>query len=306
MQVMILTLVLILLTGIASLHFPQIPAVKVRKAASLQSKASRAAEIQAEIDEASKPLMDKEFVERTVASWKRPMPLEYVSQPLVLVGPSGVGKGRLVKSILQDWEKYFHKVVTHTTRKPRPNEKDGVDYHYVSTDQFLSYDTSFFLEHASVHNNLYGVSKDAWIEATEQKKIPLLEIDIQGAKTVRKLADSLNIQPKYVFVSPKNLKMLRERLLSRSTETEEEIELRIRNAQSELDEVRKNPALFDHILVNDDFELTSNAFFRLSRDEYKWLPSPAKLQMLKRRAAKVRKLQEELLALEKEEEEEGE
>ena len=79
------------------------------------------------------------------------------------------------------------------------------------------------------------------------------------------------------------------------------MDLRINNAQKELDIVRKNPELFDHILVNDDFEETSNAFFRLSRDEYKWLPSPAKMQMLIRRSRKVKRLQEELKILEEKE-----
>lgn len=263
-----------------------------------QSVQARRAAILAQIEEASLPLQDKEFVDKVLASWKRPMPIEYVSQPLVLVGPSGVGKGRLVKSLLKDWNKYFHKVVTHTTRKPRPNEVDGVDYHYVSEEAFDSLATERgLLEQAHVHNHRYGVSLAAWHEATEQRKIPILEIDIQGAQSIRNLAKELRIDPKYVFLSPKNMAMLRDRLTLRGTETSEEIALRIRNAKKELDTVRRCPELFDHILVNDDFDTTSKAFFRLSRDEYKWLPSPAKMQMLVRRSNKVRKLREELKAL---------
>jgi guanylate kinase len=260
---------------------------------------ARRLEIKTEIEEASKPLLDKEFVERTVAAWNRPMPTEYVSQPLVLVGPSGVGKGRLVKSLLRDWEKYFGKVVTHTTRAPRPDEIDGTSYHFVDTDSYrdLVNAGDFFLEHAQVHNNFYGVSREAWQKVVKQRKIPIFEIDIQGASNIKAMASVLKIDPKYVFVSPKKLDMLRERLSLRGTESQEEVEMRIANAQKELDFVAQNPSFFDHVLVNDDFSLTSNSFFRLSRDEYKWLPSAAKMQMLLRRIEKVRRLKAELAAL---------
>ena len=132
------------------------------------------------------------------------MPIEYVSQPLVLVGPSGVGKGRLVKSLLKDWKKYFHKVVTHTTRPSRPDEAEGVDYYFVSAETFdtLAKD-NIFLEHAHVHNNRYGVSREAWKRAVEQRKIPILEIDIQGAQSIRKLAKEHQMKPVFVFISPK-------------------------------------------------------------------------------------------------------
>jgi guanylate kinase len=264
---------------------------------------ARRLEILAEIEEASKPLLDKEFVERTVAAWNRPMPEEYTSQPLVLVGPSGVGKGRLVKSLLRDWEKYFGKVVTHTTRAPRPDEIDGTSYHFVDTDSYhdLVKTGDYFMEHAQVHNNFYGVSREAWQKVVKQRKIPIFEIDVQGAMTVKAMASSLSIDPKYIFVSPKKLDMLRERLSLRGTEKQEEVELRIANAQKELDFITQNPSFFDHVLINDDFSLTSNSFFRLSRDEYKWLPSAAKMQMLLRRIDKVKRLKKELATLDEQE-----
>ena len=134
----------------------------------------------------------------------------------------------------------------------------------------------------------------------KQRKIPIFEIDVQGATNIKTMASSLKIDPKYVFVSPKKLDMLRERLSLRGTEKQEEVELRIANAQKELDFVVQNPSFFDHVLVNDDFSLTSNSFFRLSRDEYKWLPSAAKMQMLLRRIDKVKRLKEELTSLDQE------
>ena len=155
-----------------------------------------------------------------------------------------------------------------------------------------------FLEHAHVHNNRYGVSREAWKRAVEQQKIPIFEIDIQGAQSIRKVAKELQIEPKYVFVSPKSMSMLRDRLVLRGTETNQEIDLRINNARKELEAVRMHPELFDYILINDDFSKACNNFFRLTRDEYKWLPSPAKMQMLVRRSNKVKKLQEELKTLE--------
>jgi guanylate kinase len=271
------------------------------------STSSRRQQILADLEEASKPLLDKEFVAKTVAAWKRPMPQEYVTQPLVLVGPSGVGKGRLVKSLLRDYTKYFGKVVTHTTRQPRPDEVNGTHYHFVDKDTFDGHCLSsscFFLEHAQVHNNYYGVSRAAWESVVKQRKIPIFEVDVQGATTIKGLATTSSgsqdlgvFEPKFVFLSPNDLEMLRSRLENRGTESTEEITLRIANAQKELQFVRENPSFFDYELVNDDFSETSNSFFRLSRDEYRWLPSAAKMQMLLRRIEKVKKLKSELAAL---------
>lgn len=184
-----------------------------------------------------------------------------------LSGPSGVGKGRLVKSLLYDYSRYFHKVVTHTTRQPRPSEINGTSYHFTSRENFhqLVASGNFFAEHAKVHNNYYGVSFAAWEKARLDQKIPILEIDIEGAKTILAKEKELNIAPRYLFIAPPSIEMLAARLTRRGTESSEDIELRLRNAQIEIDEATKS-SFFDFILVNNEYQLSVNQFFRLVRD----------------------------------------
>lgn len=245
---------------------------------------------EAELAELTATILNKDLLDHTIAAWKAPMPPEYVDRPLVLAGPSGVGKGRLVKALMKDWTKYFGKVVTHTTRKPRFDEVNGTHYHFTSLERFEALKAQdYFLETAVVHNNHYGMSRDAFMKIKNQRKISIMEIDIQGTKSIKKIASALNLQPKYVFISPKHISFLEERLHLRGTETQEDIDLRVKNAEKEL-VLAEEEGLFDTVLVNDDFELTANAFFRLCRDTYKRLPSPAKMRMLQRRVAKVKRL----------------
>ena len=162
------------------------------------------------------PLLDTELVQKTISDWSKPLPSHYFSSPLVIVGPSGVGKGRLIRSLIKDYAKFFRKVVSHTTRSPRRNEINGSDYYFVSKNfmEDLIAD-NFFLESAKVHSNKYGISFVEWNIVRKINKIPILEIDIQGARKIKSLAMSLNISPHYLFISPSNMTMLRERLLQR-------------------------------------------------------------------------------------------
>ena len=121
-----------------------------------------------------------------------------------------MGKGRLVKSLLYDYNRFFSKVVTHTTRKPRREEVNGTSYHFIQLDRYneLVSQENYFVEHARVHNNFYGVSFASWESVTNAGKIPILEIDIQGAKVIHSKAASLGITPKFLFVAPPSLAML--------------------------------------------------------------------------------------------------
>ena len=206
------------------------------------------------------------------------------------------------------------KVVTHTTRSPRIDEIDGVSYHFVTKaayDEMLK--NGDFLENAQVHNNFYGISHSAVDNVMNRHKIPILEIDIQGTRSINGgIASDKGWEPRCVFISPQSIDMLRERLEIRGTETEEEIQLRIKNAEIELEIVeseseserlrarttesgqeKEKERLFDQVLVNDDFEKTVNTFFRLMRDWYPQLPSPTRIRMLQRKIAKLRAMEEE-------------
>jgi guanylate kinase len=161
-------------------------------------------------------LIDFDLVNRTIKEWSRPMPSEYVKQPMCVSGPSGVGKNRLIRALLKDYSKFFQRVVTHTTRAPRHGEINGTHYYFVTKDEFSVLNASnFFLESAIVHNNSYGVSFQAWQSVVSEGKISILEVDVQGAQHIKATAQALGISPKCVFIAPPNLDVLRERLMFR-------------------------------------------------------------------------------------------
>lgn len=180
---------------------------------------------------------------------------------------SGVGKNRLIKALMKDYSRFFSKVVTHTTRKPRPDEVNGTNYHYISLEQFhsLQSQSKYFVETALVHNNMYGLSYTAWAEVSRQNKISIFEIDIQGAQSIKALENKLRIKPFYLFIAPPNITKLHDRLLERGSETPEEIALRLRNAEIEIDAAR-NSDIFNATIINDDLNNATAAFFRLVRD----------------------------------------
>ena len=181
---------------------------------------------------------------------ERPRP-----RPLVICGPSGVGKGTLIDAILH--KKFpaskFGFSVSHTTRAPRPGEIDGVHYHFVSVEQ-IKQDIADgkFLEYAQVHGNYYGTSLEAVESVRREGKLCLLDIDVQGVRTIKrdgKLPDAL-----YVFVAPPSVENLEERLRGRGTETEETLKRRLGNARTEL-EYGRGEGNFDMVLVNDDVDV---------------------------------------------------
>ncbi|KAL3533666.1 hypothetical protein ACH5RR_007189 [Cinchona calisaya] len=171
-------------------------------------------------------------------------------KPIVISGPSGVGKGTLISKLMQEFPSKFGFSVSHTTRAPREKEENGVHYHF--TEKSVMEEEireGKFLEFASVHGNLYGTSKEAVEMVAHSGKRCILDIDVQGARSVK----ASSLEAIFVFVSPPAIENLEKRLRARGSETEEEIEKRIRNSKAEIEE-GNSPGLFDHILVNDDLE----------------------------------------------------
>eukprot|EP00898_Chlorokybus_atmophyticus_P008692 jgi/Chlat1/8824/Chrsp91S08160 len=175
-----------------------------------------------------------------------------VPKPLVLCGPSGVGKGTLINKLMAEYPNNFGFSVSHTTRAPRGGEHDGVHYHFTTADEFRAgVGRGDFLEHAEVHGNYYGTSLAAVEDVRRRNRVCVLDIDVQGASQVRKSS----LDAVFVFVAPPSREQLEERLRGRGTETEEAIQKRLRNAAQEL-ERSTEPGLFDYVLVNDDLERT--------------------------------------------------
>ncbi|CAM0949722.1 unnamed protein product [Alopecurus aequalis] len=184
-----------------------------------------------------------------VVSWSKGV-LGVAQKPVVISGPSGVGKGTLIAKLMKEYPSKFGFSVSHTTRSPRVNEIDAVHYHFTGRSK-MEQDISEgkFLEFAHVHGNLYGTSIEAVESVTDEGKRCILDIDVQGARSVR----ASSLEAMFIFVCPPSFEELEKRLRARATETEEQIQKRLKNARAELDQ-SNSPGLFDHLLVNDDLE----------------------------------------------------
>ncbi|AFN79529.1 guanylate kinase [Stutzerimonas nitrititolerans] len=163
----------------------------------------------------------------------------------IVSAPSGAGKTSLVKALL-DAQPQVRVSVSHTTRGIRPGEVDGVNYHFVSREEFLErLERDEFLEHAEVFGNLYGTSQ-RWLEQTLDEGYDLiLEIDWQGAQQVRRLMP----QARSIFILPPTQEALRQRLTNRGQDSDEVIDGRMREAVSEMTHYVE----YDYLIINDDF-----------------------------------------------------
>ncbi|AFM35041.1 MULTISPECIES: guanylate kinase [Stutzerimonas] len=163
----------------------------------------------------------------------------------IVSAPSGAGKTSLVKALV-DAQPQVRVSVSHTTRAMRPGEVDGVNYHFVSREDFLArLERNEFLEHAEVFGNLYGTSQ-RWLEDTLAEGFDLiLEIDWQGAQQVRRLMP----QAKSIFILPPTQEALRQRLNNRGQDSDEIIDKRMREAVSEMSHYVE----YDYLVINDDF-----------------------------------------------------
>ncbi|KAI0392734.1 guanylate kinase [Xylariaceae sp. FL0594] len=172
-------------------------------------------------------------------------------RPLVISGPSGVGKGTLIKRLFAAHPDTFAFSVSHTTRAPRPGETDGVDYHYVSAAEFgRLVEADGFVEHAQFGSNRYGTSKATIREQSAKGKVVLLDIEMEGVKQIRKS----DIDARFIFVKPPTFESLEQRLRGRGTEDEDSLRRRLNQARVEL-EYADTPGVHDVIIVNDDLDV---------------------------------------------------
>ncbi len=177
---------------------------------------------------------------------------------IVFSAPSGCGKGTMLAEILKD-EK-FYVSVSATTRQPRDGEIDGVNYHFISKEEFLKkIDENDFIEHAEYCNNFYGTLKSEVDNKLEKGINVILEIEVQGAMKIR------DIRPDaiFVFVAPPSISELRRRLKKRGTESEEVIEERISKAAGEI-MLAEN---YDYVIVNAALEDAVSDFLSIIRAE---------------------------------------
>ena len=162
----------------------------------------------------------------------------------VISGPSGVGKGTVINRLFEIEEDLYFSV-SATTRKPRPGEIDGVHYSFKTREEFeRDIESGEMLEHANFNGNYYGTPKSAIEQKLSEGKDIVLDIEIQGAKNVKKMMPEAVL----IYLLPPNVDELKRRLIGRNTEDAETIAGRLRTARSELKEA---PELYDYFIVND-------------------------------------------------------
>ncbi len=165
---------------------------------------------------------------------------------IVLVGPSGSGKGTVLKEFLKESNNTFLSI-SATTRAPREGEENGVHYHFISKEKFLeNISNNMMLEYATYCDNMYGTPKQAVDQHINNGENVILEIEMQGAKQIKKMYPESIL----VFIIPPNLKVLRERLIGRGTESIEIVEKRMNTALKELEFFKE----CDYVIINDTVE----------------------------------------------------
>ena len=177
---------------------------------------------------------------------------------VIISGPSGSGKGTVLKKLIRE---DFALSISMTTREPRPGEIDGKDYFFVTKEEFLhARDNGQLLEHAEFVGNMYGTPKKYVEDRILDGRAVILEIDVEGALQIKdKIEESISI-----FLMPPSFEVLAERLINRQTEDLDTIMRRIKRAKHEIEYIHK----YDYLVVNEDIEKTVLQIASIIDSEY--------------------------------------
>lgn len=166
---------------------------------------------------------------------------------VVLSGPSGVGKTTVAQKLIEEKGGYVRSISV-TTREPREDEADGVDYKFISVEEFMKLtEENELVEHARVYGNYYGTPKEPLRQALKDKKAFLLVIDVEGGSQIR----GKGYNSEFIYLMPPNAEVLVERIKKRQSEDEKEMTVRISAAAMEVERAMK---LYNHMVVNDDLD----------------------------------------------------
>ncbi|BFZ15333.1 hypothetical protein BsWGS_18372 [Bradybaena similaris] len=186
-------------------------------------------------------------------------------RPIVVSGPSGSGKSTLLTKLFDEFKGCFSFSISHTTRKPRPGETDGVEYHFVSREVFEKLIAeNEFLEYAEFSGNLYGTSKKSVSDISKSRRLCVLDVEINGVKSIKK--SGLQPLPRFIFIKPPSLEVLKCRLQSRGTETPESLQKRLDTAKEAL-EFANEPGAYDYVINNDKLDVAYEHLRDILKDD---------------------------------------
>lgn len=176
----------------------------------------------------------------------------------VVSSPSGGGKTTIAEAVRERLGLDYS--VSATTRPPRPGEKDGIHYKFLSKNEFLRYiDDGGFIEWAEVHGELYGTEKKQIIDRLDKGRAVLLDIDVQGALNIKKQFPEAVL----IFIAPPSMQILEERLRKRGTNSGDSVRMRLERAAFEME----NSVFYDYTVLNDDLETAISSVCVIIKEE---------------------------------------
>ncbi|AFR94779.1 guanylate kinase [Cryptococcus neoformans] len=199
----------------------------------------------------------------------RPINPDVVNRPLVICGPSGTGKSTLLKTLFESQPNTFGFSVSHTTRKPRPGEENGREYHFVTKEEFMEgVGKGEFLEWAEFGGNCYGTTFAA-LTALHPRRC-ILDIELQGVLQLKAKAplQTPPLEPVFLFLSPPSISQLKSRLSGRGTETDASIRKRLDAAKEELRYAKEGK--YDVYVVNDDLKVAGEKLEKVAMGWEGW------------------------------------
>lgn len=183
----------------------------------------------------------------------------------IISGPAGSGKTTICDGLIE--KEQLQRIVTSTTRNPRPSEVNGLDYHFLNTDDFeTKIKEDAFYEYATVHNNYYGTQKADILKPLLTGQNLLLNIDVQGAKTIKEKASADEVLQGHIvsiFIMPPSLEELNARLKNRGTDSDEEIKRRLVVAQTEM----KQQQHYDYTIISQSKSADLNTALEIYKKE---------------------------------------
>ena len=198
----------------------------------------------------------------------------------VLSSPSGAGKTTLTKKIAEN-NPNFKISISHTTRKPRPNEVDGKDYHFIDKTNFdLLIKNNDFYEHAKIFDNYYGTLKAPVLKFLSQEKDVLFDIDWQGTQQLKNIKDLALVT---FFILPPNIKTLKERLLNRHQGQEDLIKQRMKKFNEEVSHWND----YKYIVINDDLQVCYNTILEIIKSEKKGISQKQNLSEIEKKVKEL-------------------